>query len=582
MTIQIATTFNSDKKYNYFQGLTNARPDKDSNALWFRLPDTLKWSLKNKKIWLESKIKTALKDKQNTKKLIKEVFVELLSTLETWFTDEQIIKIVDNFDKFNNDLIVPITNLENFDYLIEEFHWPTDAFKDIALQLVTSMVSTIVEEENKIAIKKAKNWDRWQKLKFVITLTSTSWDTWPAWWSWIEWKNFVMNVIWYPENEATFAQKWQMEILWWNVKALSMNSSFSNIQEYMLKANTPEYKDELKKIIEKEFNDLIEEYWFEIEIDAWSFNSINPWRVDGQTIYHSYSILQAKANDIINENEDVLEVIPSWNGWHMFSVLMARLMTEQKWKTIVTCNRNNMFYRIIEEGRFKKTESNSAIDEPSVSMIIEYPNNMIRLFAYAFWEKRAEDITTKFFAWEEVIFTDKEINILKEEIWLVWVEVTWIEELQTIWEIFIRTGTLVCPHTANAIKWLEKYRKNSWDSQTKSLISATASPWKFLAATATWLSYKETDNLEELYKEYKKLENSREWVLELLKIIETKYQNFWKTFNINILPKNLRQIYNNGYKTNTPCSSQEFPNKTIEFLKTQVASQFRAQVEQYI
>jgi len=295
MTIQIATTFNSDKKYNYFQGLTNARPDKDSNALWFRLPDTLKWSLKNKKIWLESKIKTALKDKQNTKKLIKEVFVELLSTLETWFTDEQIIKIVDNFDKFNNDLIVPITNLENFDYLIEEFHWPTDAFKDIALQLVTSMVSTIVEEENKIAIKKAKNWDRWQKLKFVITLTSTSWDTWPAWWSWIEWKNFVMNVIWYPENEATFAQKWQMEILWWNVKALSMNSSFSNIQEYMLKANTPEYKDELKKIIEKEFNDLIEEYWFEIEIDAWSFNSINPWRVDGQTIYHSYSILQAKA-----------------------------------------------------------------------------------------------------------------------------------------------------------------------------------------------------------------------------------------------------------------------------------------------
>jgi hypothetical protein len=43
-----------------------------------------------------------------------------------------------------------------------------------------------------------------------------------------------------------------------------------------------------------------------------------------------------------------------------------------------------MFYKIIEEGKFQKPASNSAILEPSVSMIIEYPNNMIRLFSYAF------------------------------------------------------------------------------------------------------------------------------------------------------------------------------------------------------
>jgi threonine synthase len=448
--------------------------------------------------------------------------------------------------------------------------------------MVTSMVSIIVEEENKKAIEKAKNGEKWQTLKFIVTQTSTSWDTWPAGWSWIEWKKFVVNVIGFPENEATYAQKWQMMRLKNNVKSISMNTSFSKIQESMLKWNTEEFREELKQIIKGELKELIEKYDFNIEIDAWSFNSINPWRVDWQTIYHSYWILQAVAQNIIEEDEEIIEVIPSWNWGHMYSVLMARLQTWKSWPTIITCNRNNMFFRIIEEWKFQKPEENSAIDEPSVSMIIEYPNNMIRLFSYAFWEERAKEITDKFFNWEEVILSDEERKILKEKLNITAVENSWEEELKTIGRILKKTGKLVCPHTANAILWLEKYRKNSNNTQQKALISATASPWKFLASIAAWLSFEEENNLEELYKQYKKLENSKEWTEELLKIIEEKFEKYWEKFSYDIIPENLREIYLNWYESEQSVSPEEFWNKTKELLKNKVAPLFRQQVEKLL
>lgn len=577
MPQSIATTFDYKSSNPYFKALTTARPD-DSWALWFRLPDSLEQALNvEDKDYLISEIKKALDNPSETKKIIKEVFTFLILKLETWFTKKQVLDIVDNYDKFTDDFIVPIEDLEDNTYLLNESYWPTDAFKDLALQLVTSMVSIIVEIENKQAIEKAKEWEKWQTLRFIITQTSTSWDTWPAWWSWIEWKNFVLNVIWYPENEATYAQKWQMINLTWNVKSISMNTSFSKIQESMLAWNTQDFKGDLQDILEDEFKDLIEEYWFKIVIDSGSFNSINPWRVDGQTIYHAYWLLQAQAREIVGKDEEIIEVIPSWNWWHMYSLLMARLMTHEKWKTIITCNRNNMFYKIIEEGVFKKPWSNTAIDEPSVSMIIEYPNNMIRLFSYAFWPERAKEITTIFFNDEEVRFSNEERNILKDKLWLVWVEVSWTEELVTIWETFEKLWRLVCPHTANAIAWLKKYREDSWDSISKALVSETASPWKFLAAVAAGLSYKDTTDLEWLYKKYKQLENTREWALELIEIIKNKYTTYWKIFSLDLIPANLREIYKAWYKNNQVVGPEQFQTQTIDFLKDQ-APIFRKQI----
>jgi hypothetical protein len=205
---------------------------------------------------------------------------------------------------------------------------------------------------------------------------------------------------------------------------------------------------------------------------------------------------------------------------------------------------------------------------------------MIRLFSYAFGEKRAKEITDDFFAWKEVVFSKEERKILKEKLNLTAVENSWEEELKTIGRIFKETKKLVCPHTANAILWLEKYRQNSWNREKKALISATASPWKFLASIAAWLSFEEEENLEKLYNEYKKLENSKEWTEKLLKIIKEKYEKYGKNFSYDLLPENLKEIYLKWYESETTVSPEDFWKQTLEFLKQKVAPMFREQVEE--
>lgn len=88
--------------------------------------------------------------------------------------------------------------------------------------------------------------------------------------------------------------------------------------------------------------------------------------------------------------------------------------------------------------------------------------------------------------------------------------VTQKEELTTIGETFRDTGRLVCPHTANALCGLKRYRGEYDDSDTPALISETASPWKFLAATAAGLSFEDTDDIDSLYTQYRALEKTRE------------------------------------------------------------------------
>ena len=204
---------------------------------------------------------------------------------------------------------------------------------------------------------------------------------------------------------------------------------------------------------------------------------------------------------------------------------------------------------------------------------------MIRLFSYAFWQDRGEEIVRKFFAKEDIVFTEEERSILKNELWLVAVEISWEEELLTIWRTFKNTWTLICPHTANAIAWLEKYRNNSQDTDTQALISATASPWKFLAATAAWLSFESWEDISKLYKQYTTLEKSKAWVQKLLWIIKEKYNEFGKEFSMDLLPENLKDIYENWYEEREIVSPEDFGTKTEEFLREKMAKEFRLQVE---
>lgn len=654
-----------DENADYEYVLSHAQPR--NRWLWYRdeFPEkVLTEEQKNEfiKILREA---VSIDDNDLIREVIKSMFRFLWLKMWTWLSGSEIEEVVNSLDSFESPFIVPVEKIwNNWIYLINETTWLTNAFKDLALQQVTTMLSVITKRNNKKAVADAisdkqngitytfeweklvkfKDWEKEKeqknrpKLTFVITQTSTSWDTGPAWWAWIEWRPFSINVIWFPISWATYWQAGQMLMLKENVIALAMNEWFTRIQEEMKACNNDEFKAKLKKILEHQFRELRQEYWFDLEVSSWSFNSVNQWRIDWQAIYHSLATFIAKAlNPEIQW--DIIEALPSGNFGHAKWAMQWKNMVWWIDDIIASTNENDAIYLLI--ANWKYVMATSEVSSPSVSMIIRYWSNVERVLREITSPERCAELMHKFEfewtlleAWEKYLtwaspdlsqFIEatkhlKKMDIpynssflmgaisknardlaevqrmygqFKEEAWIqltkkehqklknLWLKTYRVEtadELDTIRHIWLEEDRLICPHTANAYFAALQYRKENPDKNRNSiLVSETASPWKFLAAIATALTCIDKSEMTKKYLELRELEKTKEWIVSLLEMIRTAYRTNWKEFNENVIPKNLKTIYNNWFAAPAVLSASEFWFKTLQFTEN-YAPKFEDQV----
>lgn len=562
----------------YTKAITTAQPD--DKWLWFReFRDVLPESLIKRFV----KIIKARKDNPDElRATIKGIFWYLWQQMWTWLSHSQISWIVNSLNSFESPYVVPVERVSWNIFLSNQSTGPTSAFKDLALQMLTVMVAETIKLHNIQSIQNAKKWIRGQKLKFVITQTSTSGDTGPAWWKGIENKDFIVNIIGFPATESTYGQAWQMLNLKNNVMSIPMTQAFTAIQNSMKEWNTPEYRAWLKSILEKEFADLIEQYWFEIEIEAWSFNSVNIGRIDGQSIYHMVTSFITQAQSDI---KTVNEVIPSGNFGHVYGTLQAKMMWANINKIVVSTNENDAIYRLIKYGKYKMAEDE--ISCPSVSMIIRYWSNVERLLRVVCGDERTKKLMEKFNAWEEIELTSQEFKYMTQDLWLVSYKVSIEDELMTMREVWLMHNRLICPHTANAYFSAQQFAKDYPDIAEKEAIlaSETASPWKFLAATVAALTCKTKEEMKQKYFELREIEcnistdlDTIRWFIDMIK---DAYVANWREFDESIIPANLREIYDNWFKDLEIKDASEFADITTEFVRS-YAWTFRKQVENLI
>ncbi len=635
--MELASTRDFKKRISFQEAIQWwTAPDK-----WLYRPTEVDVSLKSLADAYAQEIQLATESgsKDIIRETIKRMFVEIWKNFDTKFTTKELEQVVNTLDKFVSPYIVPI---EVVDYdkklaLINETTWPTDAFKDLALQMLTEMISIIVKKQNEESIKNALNGQRWQKLTFVVAQTSTSWDTWPAGGSGILWKDFIMNTIGYPIAESVFGQQIQMEWLGDNVFAIAMKEAFTPIQEAMKKWNTPEFRAQLKGILEKAFKDLIDKYGFEIEVKAGSFNSVNIWRIYWQATYHTgaYSIADSlwlvkkfkipkdlkwkddvlafikkigvdidkidwiqkliKSEDFddidtdtlvkelwkeINKIAGIHEVIPSGNFGHAYAVILAKKMGLNIDKIIISSNENDEVYRLIKYGKYRHRRDDEKIDCPSVSMIISYGSNIEWLFALLFGDKRTKELMEILARWEEIQLTPEEHQEIID-LWLVASRVSTEEELLTMRQVWLEKDRLICPHTANAYFSAQKFKEENPDDDRYMLISETASPWKFVAAVAAALSCDSPDKIKGLYFQYREKEKNKEWVAELMEIIKAAYAKHGRKFDENEIPQDLREIYKTWVAATEVHSCKDFMSLTLDCVE-QYAPTFVQQVENTI
>ncbi|WP_185861390.1 threonine synthase [Blattabacterium cuenoti] len=278
--------------------------------------------------------------------------------------------------KFINDIIhetltfpFPLKKIHDNIYVLELFHGPTLAFKDVGAKFMAECLSFFSE-------KLEKN---------VTVLVATSGDTGGAVAKGFHKKPGTEVIILYPHNGVSSLQEEQITSLGSNILALEIHGNFDDCQNMVKKA-----------FLDKEVNQ---------KYTLTSANSINVGRWLPQMFYYFLAYRQ-----IISENPiELVFSVPSGNFGNIFAGMMAEKMGLPIKFFIASTNINDTIPRFLKSGKYhplsvKKTISNA--------MDISDPSNFSRI--WHLYDKNIFKLKKKLSSYK---FTDEETLAIIETIW---------------------------------------------------------------------------------------------------------------------------------------------------------------------
>ena len=252
------------------------------------------------------------------------------------FDQSEIKEIVSSsYKKFRTENVVKIKTFGKVN-LLELFHGPTLAFKDIALQVIGNMYEKILKKNN---------------LKINI-IVATSGDTGAAAISAIKDRKNMKIFVLHPKNKISDVQRKFMT---------TVNSK--NVFNIALTGNF----DECQKFVKLMFADKV----FNTSINMSGVNSINWARIAIQIVYYFYAYFK-----IAHNKEKINFSVPTGNFGDIYAGYIAKKMGLPIDKLIVATNNNDILKRVIDSGIYKPTTVKHTV---SPSMYIKVASNFERL-----------------------------------------------------------------------------------------------------------------------------------------------------------------------------------------------------------
>lgn len=336
---------------------------------------------------------------------------------------------------FSSDDISPVSKIGK-DYMLELYHGPTSAFKDIALTILPYLLKTAYKDEN----------------KKIYILTATSGDTGKAALEGFKNVEGTYITVFYPNKGVSLIQEKQMNTtVGNNVEVVSINGNFDDCQKLV------------KTCYEK-----IESS----EVQLSSANSINIGRLIPQVVYYfkAYSDLVKKQE--IEINEKVNFVVPTGNFGNILAGYFAKVLGCPIDKLICASNENNILTDFIKTGVYNRNREFFTTISPSMDILIS--SNLERLlFILSDYDdvKIAKYMESLARTGKYVIDRDLLTEIQKT------FEAYYCSEEEcraTIRDAFNEDKRLIDTHTAVAYATSKKIRNGN-----KNIILSTASPYKF-------------------------------------------------------------------------------------------------------
>jgi len=372
--------------------------------------------------------------------------VMVLSTLLPDF--ENMAELVEKAysGKFDNECIAPLVRCGE-DFVLELFHGPTSAFKDVALSMLPQLITNA-----------RKNLGMEQQ---VLILTATSGDTGKAALEGFHDVPGTGIVVFYPDGGVSPVQRAQMVCQKGaNVKVCAVRGNFDDCQRGV--------KEAFAALSGKSGN-----------VHLSSANSINIGRLAPQVIYYFTAYSQLLEMGDIKLGDEVDFVVPTGNFGDILAGYYAKLMGLPVGRLVCASNANNVLYDFIKTGVYDARRPFIRTSSPSMDILVS--SNLERLLFLA-----CGGDSEKVKGWMDKLKKDGIYKVdaaTLENIQGVFSAGYTDEEssLETIGRIYKEQGYLCDPHTAVAFSVLEKLKKEGV-CKNKCVVLSTASPYKFPAA----------------------------------------------------------------------------------------------------
>jgi len=314
--------------------------------------------------------------------------------------------------------------------LLELFHGPTLAFKDIAMQLLGNFYEFYLKKNN----------------KNINVVVATSGDTGAAAIDAIKGKKNMNIFVLHPHKKVSLVQRKLMSTI-----------KEKNVFNIAIEGNFDDCQNLVKSMFaDKEFSN---------SINMSGVNSINWARIIAQTVYYFYTYFQTRDDRVVNFS------VPTGNFGDVYAGYLAKKMGLPINKLIVATNQNDILHRAISNGEY---EAESVFETNSPSMDIQIASNFERL-VYDLNDcddNETQKIMTDIKEEGKYIIPKNKMKKIKKD--FLSASINEKEVLDIIKEVYVKYDIILDPHSAIGFGALNKV-----NIEGNNIVLVTAHPCKF-------------------------------------------------------------------------------------------------------
>lgn len=373
------------------------------------------------------------------------------------------------YNRFDDDAVCPLVKVEDGLYMLELWHGPTCAFKDIALTVLPYLLTA---SKKKLGINEQ-----------TLVLTATSGDTGKAALEGFKDVDGTHVAVFYPVSGVSEMQRLQM-----------VTQEGGNIHVFGIKGNFDDAQAAVKRVFnDKETIDALKAKGIAMS----SANSINWGRLAPQIAYYISAYCDLVDSGEIELGDKINFAVPTGNFGDVLAGYYAYRMGLPVEKFIVASNANNALTDFFNDGVYDINRVFYKTMSPSMDILVS--SNLERLI-YEIYDRNDEKVRKLYDSFKKT----GRFEIDFDEVNLDKFVAGWADEEDTknaISTFFDLDDYIMDTHTAVAASVYNDYSCET-DDETPTVVLSTANPYKFPIDVLGAIGSRERDSYKAVVKLY--------------------------------------------------------------------------------